>query len=70
VNIWVYGLDIDDRGLVWFGTNNGVAAYDGETFRSFNTGRGPQHIYSLAVEPDGAVWAGTRGAVMRLVPGN
>ncbi len=62
MNIWVYGLDIDDRGLVWFGTNNGVAAYDGETFRSFGTGRGSQHIYSLAIEPNGDVWAGTWGA--------
>ena len=66
----VYSIAQGPDGLVWFGTNNGVAAYDGETFKSFRTGRGSQHIYSLAVEPNGAVWAGTKGAVMRLVPGN
>ena len=66
----VYSIAQGPDGVVWFGTNNGVAAYDGETFRSFRAGRGSQHIYSLAVEPGGAVWAGTRGAVMRLVPGN
>ena len=66
----VYSIAQGPDGVVWFGTNNGVAAYDGETFKRFPTGPGSQHIYSLAVEPGGAVWAGTRGAVIRLAPGN
>lgn len=64
----VYSIAQEPDGTLWFGTNNGVAAYDGETFRSYRQGRGPQHVYSLAIAPDGAVWAGTRGAVLRLVP--
>lgn len=35
VNIWVYGLDIDDQGRVWFGTEGGVSMYDGERWSSW-----------------------------------
>ncbi len=65
----VYSIAQGADGLLWLGTNNGVAAFDGEKFRSFRTGARSEHVYSLAVAPDGAIWAGTRGAVIRLVPG-
>jgi ligand-binding sensor domain-containing protein len=64
----VYSIAQGPDGLIWFGTNNGVAAYDGETFKSFRAGPGSEHIYALAVAPDGTVWAGTRGAAIRLTP--
>jgi len=65
----VYSIARGTDGLMWFGTNNGVAAFDGKTFKSFGTGKGSEHIYALAVAPDGAIWAGTKGAAIRLVPG-
>jgi len=64
----VYSIAQDPGGTIWLGTNNGVAAFDGERFRAFPAGPGRQHIYSIAVAPDGAIWAGTRGAVIRLEP--
>ena len=64
----VYSLVQAPDGLLWIGTDNGVAAYDGERFQSYATSEKSDHIYSLTIAPDGAIWAGTRGAVYRLVP--
>lgn len=64
----VYSLAQSPDGLLWIGTNRGVAAWDGERLRAYDTGGRAGHVYALAVAPDGAVWAGTRGAVLRLTP--
>ena len=66
----VYSIAQGPDGLVWFGTNNGVAAYDGNAFKPFRVGPGSQHIYALTVAPDGTIWAGTNGAAIRLTPAN
>ena len=33
VNEWVYGIDIDSKNRVWFGTEGGMSMFDGETWR-------------------------------------
>lgn len=33
INEWVYGIDIDSRGQVWFGTEGGVTRFDGSTWQ-------------------------------------
>lgn len=33
INEWVYGIDIDSKNRVWFGTEGGVSMFDGETWR-------------------------------------
>ena len=62
----VYSIAQQPDGLIWFGTDNGVASYDGEAFRTYPLPSSVRHIYSLAVSPDGSVWAGSRGSVLRL----
>ena len=62
----VYSLAEGQDGILWIGTNRGVAAYDGETIRAYDTGHRTRDVYALAVAPDGSVWAGTRGSVLRL----
>jgi ligand-binding sensor domain-containing protein len=64
----VYSIAQGPDGVVWFGTNRGVTAYDGQTWRSFPSGPHKEHVYTLAIDPDGAVWAGAKGAVLRLTP--
>ncbi|HSF95100.1 MAG TPA: two-component regulator propeller domain-containing protein [Thermohalobaculum sp.] len=64
----VYSIAQDADGVLWFGTDNGVAAYDGTRFRSYPTGHGAEHIYAIAIAPDGSVWAGAKGAALRLTP--
>ncbi len=34
INIWVYGIDIDARGRIWFGTEGGVSMLDGDRWVS------------------------------------
>jgi ligand-binding sensor domain-containing protein len=66
----VYSMAQAPDGVLWIGTNRGIAAYDGQTFRAYDTGHKTRDVYALAIAPDGAVWAGTNGAVLRLTPGH
>jgi len=49
INIWVYGIDIDPRGRVWFGTEGGVSMYDGEAWRAWthDDGLGAANVKGL-----------------------
>ena len=62
----IYALAESPDGILWIGTNRGVAAYDGTQFRHYAIDRPVRDVYALEIAPDGAVWAGTRGAVLRL----
>ena len=64
----VYALARDQKGALWFGTNNGVSRFDGKTWRSYGPQQGllDSNVYALAVTPDGDIWAGTRGGVTRI----
>lgn len=35
VNEWVYGIDVDSKNRVWFGTEGGITRYDGQTWKSW-----------------------------------
>lgn len=57
----------DSRGLMWFGTNDGLNCYDGVKMSVFrfepNNPNGLQsnHILSLAEDQNGRIWVGTFG---------
>lgn len=36
IDNWVYGIERDSNGRVWFGTESGVSMWDGRSWRSFN----------------------------------
>lgn len=94
INIWVYGIDIDSTGRVWFGTEGGVSMLDHGAWRSWthddglgaantvdlpasgNTGLGtssrhdlsvnetynPNYVFSVLVDQrDDSIWFGTWG---------
>ncbi|TMQ04088.1 MAG: hypothetical protein E6J91_44625 [Deltaproteobacteria bacterium] len=61
-------------GYLWAGSEEGLTRYDGATFTTFDhrkTEGIPTNTFStLAVDPAGVLWAGTRDhGVMRLVDG-
>ncbi len=67
----------DSRGLMWFGTENGLNRYDGYEIRSFKRERGnpeslgSDFIYDLAEDADGNLWIATNGGgLARLAPGD
>ncbi len=52
----VYAIAQDAEGLLWVGTRNGLASFDGMQFRSFKEyGR----VNALTVDKDGRLWVGT-----------
>lgn len=57
----VRAVDIDDDGVVWAGTDGGVAAFDGDDWTHHTEGDGLPHggVLALRVGPDGEVWAAT-----------
>jgi ligand-binding sensor domain-containing protein/signal transduction histidine kinase len=52
----VYAIAQDGDGVLWIGTRNGLASFDGTTFRSWKEyGR----VNALAVDREGRLWVGT-----------
>jgi ligand-binding sensor domain-containing protein len=62
-------LAFDARGVLWAGTEDGLASYDGRTFTTFNAPKREVSNYFRAVYADarGAVWCGLQdGGLARL----
>lgn len=59
----------DQRGFMWFGTQDGLARYDGYTFRIFrndiadSTTLCNNFIHALMASNDGRIWIGTRNGL-------
>ena len=66
----VYAIAQDESGVLWIGTRNGLASFDGRRFRAFKEyGR----VNALAVDRGGRLWAGTsKGLKVRddIIDGN
>jgi ligand-binding sensor domain-containing protein len=65
---WIRSVAVASDGALWFGTDVGVARFDGETWTTYTTEdglasqRGYRHrVTSIAVAHDGALWFGTWG---------
>jgi ligand-binding sensor domain-containing protein len=57
----VYCVIQDSAGFIWLGTDNGLARYDGKTFKVFSTKDGlPDNtVIRLNQDPDGKIWLTT-----------
>jgi len=53
IDNWVYAIELGKNGVVWFGTESGVSAYDGKQWISWNHKNGLSAPYS-AVKKDNA----------------
>ena len=52
----VYAMAQDPDGILWIGTRNGLASFDGRHFQAYKEyGR----VNALAVDRDGRLWVGT-----------
>ncbi|HYX42949.1 MAG TPA: two-component regulator propeller domain-containing protein, partial [Pyrinomonadaceae bacterium] len=60
----------DADGAMWFGTDNGLARYDGRRTQSVQIGElANARVLALKFDDDGVVWAGTDAGAARLVNG-
>jgi ligand-binding sensor domain-containing protein/serine phosphatase RsbU (regulator of sigma subunit) len=55
----------DDRGRLWFGTNNGLSVFDGKTFQNYSSTDGltDNKIYFIARGTKGRTWIGTKSGL-------
>jgi signal transduction histidine kinase/ligand-binding sensor domain-containing protein len=72
----VHAILQDDRGYLWFGTEDGLNRYDGDKFIIFKSdptdsdSLPDSHITALARDPTGGIWIGTRmGGLAHYDPG-
>jgi signal transduction histidine kinase/ligand-binding sensor domain-containing protein len=61
----------DRRGTFWFGTTEGLAAWQGTRLVRYTVREGLPHpyVYSIFEDHTGAVWVGTRGGLTRFRDG-
>ncbi|HWS85481.1 MAG TPA: two-component regulator propeller domain-containing protein [Pyrinomonadaceae bacterium] len=61
----------DAEGVMWFGTDAGLARYDGRRVQSVTSeGLAGPRVRALAVGPDGALWVGADGGAFVRPPGS
>ena len=72
----VNAITQDARGLLWFGTQDGLNQYDGNAFTVYRNNPGDSsslsdnHVTALLVDRSGQLWIGTyAGGICRLDPG-
>lgn len=65
----VYAILQDQQGFMWFGTQDGLNRYDGETFKIYKKSVNDPHsiesnaIFSLMQDKHGIIWVGTLNGV-------
>ena len=63
----VWSLLFDRDGLLWIGTENGVARFDGQAWSLLDQRDGlpGRVVYAIEQAADGAIWLGTDGGLVR-----
>ena len=60
----VLALAVAPNGDIWFGTPNGISRFDGESWETYQPGKG---IVSAFAAADGSLWFGADGTILRYV---
>ena len=64
----ITAMTMDARGRLWVGTaHSGVAVWNGREWRNFGVleGAGGEHVFDIAVAPNGEVWIATNEGLAR-----
>ena len=67
----VHAVAQDKNGVMWFGTDNGLAKYDGRRVQAVNLPRlNAEKILAIEIDEKGALWIGTDAGAARFVNGD
>ncbi|MEP7197050.1 MAG: histidine kinase [Saprospiraceae bacterium] len=57
----IYSVFIDSKGMMWYGTDNGILQYDGTEFKSFTTQDGlpDNEVFNFCEDYYGRIWFAT-----------
>ena len=63
----IHAIAMDEKGVLWVGTNNGLSRFDGKNFKNFAVRDGlfSVPVYSIAIGQDRSKWFGTFGGITR-----
>jgi WD40 repeat protein len=61
----VLALAVAPNGDIWFGTPNGITRFDGESWETYQPGKG---IVSAFAAADGSLWFGADSTILRYAP--
>lgn len=66
----VRSVAVEQNGRIWFGTDSGVAIYNGTTWQTLRATDGLINnlVNDIYVHPSGAAWFATRGGISQYVP--
>lgn len=66
----VNAMAMSDDSVLWVGTSEGIASFDGATWNTYTTEDGllSNVVRNIAIAPDGDIWFASRGGVSRLRP--
>lgn len=66
----VRSVAVEQNGRIWFGTDSGVAIYDGTTWQTLRTTDGliDNLVNDIYIHPSGTVWFATRGGISQYIP--
>lgn len=66
----VRSVAVEQNGRIWFGTDSGVAIYDGTTWQTLSTTDGliDNLVNDIYIHPSGTTWFATRGGISQYVP--
>ena len=69
-SLYVNGVNIAPDGALWFGTDYGVARFDGGSWQAWDIkdGLGHWNVNQVYVQQDGTIWFVTSGGITRWMP--
>ena len=67
--IHISDIAIDDQGMIWAITSEGLSVFDGQSWTDHQRPEGVYSLYTLAIAPDGRIWIGYYGGVSFLDEG-
>jgi ligand-binding sensor domain-containing protein len=65
-NIRIHAIAEAPNGIIWIGTEKGIAKYDGNNWTSITTGLPNLFVTAIAFDKNGSAWVGTKNGLVNI----